>query len=693
MSVTTTFRRLFATKTTPMLNRDRKGRRAALRVDALETRVLMAASIAYDDGLRHEDYGWNVMARIAQIGGVSERPDLKGFHVFGSEGNDDIRVREKDGYVTVVIYSPDGSVVDFDYARGEEVPNIFIYGGGGNDTISANSTANNYIFGGEGNDTIFGGNGWEGLIAGEDGDDVLELGPLSRAEVYGGNNNDVLRGGRMDDHMYGGEGDDTLYGNAGMDFLYGDGGFDKIYGGSDPDFLHGGVGSDTMYGEAGDDILFGGPEINGYFIDNDSLFGGTGQDWLMGGEGADYLDGGRDGSRDVLQGQRGADTFKTNYANNQSEDINQDYNASQGDQLRGLASAYATVGYATTPYSISYLGSPYAGVATTASASNYASAYSTLSGYNTYSLATTSVYAADPVVYFAETYATGDYQLFSTQNVDWTESWVAPSPVVVEEGILESVEEAEVLPETTEPIEDVETPLLEEIVAESAEMAFEAEAAMLAEPEADSDPGEVSEGELMDPVLLSEEEYVEWSESEPIEEEYIETPIESEEAIELPVEEQELAESEILEETSPIEIDDTLDTLFSENEFVSEEAQPQTDESEFIVTDEWSESEWVAEEYVETPIESEEATEVPVEEQELTESEILEETGPIEIVDVLDDSFNEHEFVPEEVEPQTDDSEFLAVDSIESSEADLGEEQQPEEFILEEVSPLYLDEV
>jgi Ca2+-binding RTX toxin-like protein len=60
-----------------------------------------------------------------------------------------------------------------------------------------------------------------------------------------------------------------------------------------PAVVDGGSGNDSILGGSG----------------NDTLIGGSGKDTLRGGAGDDRLDGSHDGSRDVLQGGTGADTF------------------------------------------------------------------------------------------------------------------------------------------------------------------------------------------------------------------------------------------------------------------------------------------------------------------------------------------------------------------------------------------------
>ena len=82
------------------------------------------------------------------------------------------------------------------------------------------------------------------------------------------------------------------------------------------------MGNDQLYGEQDDDILRGGDgddELYGGF-GNDNIRGGDGDDRLTGGEGADTLDGGNgsdiyflDDERDTIKdtGTSGTDIFTT----------------------------------------------------------------------------------------------------------------------------------------------------------------------------------------------------------------------------------------------------------------------------------------------------------------------------------------------------------------------------------------------
>ncbi len=136
-----------------------------------------------------------------------------GIRIDGGKGNDDIRVDEINGAVTV---------------------NVTMLGGQGNDTL----------VGGSGNDVLDGANGKDSLSGGAGND-----------TVSGGNGNDTLAGGDGDDTLHGGNGKDTLSGNDGNDHLFGDNGKDSLHGGLGDDTLNGGRGKDSVAGEGGNDTF------------------------------------------------------------------------------------------------------------------------------------------------------------------------------------------------------------------------------------------------------------------------------------------------------------------------------------------------------------------------------------------------------------------------------------------------------
>jgi Ca2+-binding RTX toxin-like protein len=111
------------------------------------------------------------------------------------------------------------------------------------------------------------------------GNDTITLdesnGALPRANLFGGEGNDVLTGG---------SGNDQLFGQGGNDTLLGRGGFDLLFGGTGNDTLTGGDADDQMFGEAGDDRMIWNPGD-----DTDLHEGGEGNDTseVNGGGGAE----------------------------------------------------------------------------------------------------------------------------------------------------------------------------------------------------------------------------------------------------------------------------------------------------------------------------------------------------------------------------------------------------------------------
>lgn len=98
--------------------------------------------------------------------------------------------------------------------------------------------------------------------------------------LYGGEDNDILRGGASIDVFDGGDEDDILAGRGGDDTLDGGRGNDILRGGNDDDVLSGNNGKDKLKGGRGDDNLDGGGG-------DDILIGGQGDDTLTGSGGND----------------------------------------------------------------------------------------------------------------------------------------------------------------------------------------------------------------------------------------------------------------------------------------------------------------------------------------------------------------------------------------------------------------------
>ncbi|MDQ3468966.1 MAG: Ig-like domain-containing protein [Actinomycetota bacterium] len=105
------------------------------------------------------------------------------------------------------------------------------------------------------------------IILGDRDDSTTLTNVTRRTEQFGGEGNDALRGGTVDDFLDGGEGNDGLAGGTGDDFLDGGIGFDVLDGGAGDDNLDAGP---TQNGVAdGSDVLSGGSGIDGAFVSDD----------------------------------------------------------------------------------------------------------------------------------------------------------------------------------------------------------------------------------------------------------------------------------------------------------------------------------------------------------------------------------------------------------------------------------------
>lgn len=240
-----------------------------------------------------------------------------------------------------------------------------LFGLGGNDTITLNESngalPQAFIFGGAGNDTLTGGSGND-QIFGQVGNDTL-LGKGGFDFLFGGTENDTLTGGDADDLVFGQSGDDRMIWNPGDDTDLNEGG-----AGTDTVEVNGGAGSEIFTATAnGTRVRFDRLDPAPFSIDigtsenlvlnanggddsfsatgnlaaliqltvdggagDDRLLGSNGVDLLLGGDGDDFIDGQQgndvaflgagddvfqwdpgDGS-DVVEGQDGTDTMLFN---------------------------------------------------------------------------------------------------------------------------------------------------------------------------------------------------------------------------------------------------------------------------------------------------------------------------------------------------------------------------------------------
>jgi Ca2+-binding RTX toxin-like protein len=261
-----------------------------------------------------------------------------------------------------------------------------VLGQGGNDTITATSSATRTYDGGAGNDVLNGGSVADNLIGGT-GDDTIS----------GNGGNDTIKGGADADSLNGGDGDDTFLANlneAEFDTLQGGSGIDTLQrttdggqgnlvlnqflatngiervnldaGGSNRSidgnasdnildfsattylsrdvFAQGGndtitatnSATRTYDGGAGDDVLNGGSVADNLIggADVDTISGGGGNDTIVGGAGADRLTGGD-----------GSDRFVFNNASEGIDTITDfDPTATTGDLFNVSSSGFATIG-------------------------------------------------------------------------------------------------------------------------------------------------------------------------------------------------------------------------------------------------------------------------------------------------------------------------------------------------------------
>ena len=170
--------------------------------------------------------------------------------VFGTDGDDDIRVSERGGSLRVVM---NGEVLgDFNPDR------VRVDAGAGDDrvVVAGDVRRSAVLIGGAGDDVLKGGAGNDTLLGGAGADRLLAL--KGDNELFGGAGGDVLRTGGGNDRLSGGDGNDLLAGRAGDDALFGQGGADRLNGGDGDDAVDGGAGDDAVNGLGGNDVLVGG---------------------------------------------------------------------------------------------------------------------------------------------------------------------------------------------------------------------------------------------------------------------------------------------------------------------------------------------------------------------------------------------------------------------------------------------------
>ncbi len=160
----------------------------------------------------------------------------------------------EDGFIE---YTPDESFSgsdSFSYTLSDGVDSTIGYA-----VITVENPYADYDQGTDGNDRLFGNLFQQNSIFGGDGDDI----------VFGGFLDDSIAGGLGADILFGLGGDDTIHGNSGDDAIFGGGGDDRIYGGKGDDLLRGGSGSDTFFfkeGDGSDTVMDLQTGYSGFFI-------------------------------------------------------------------------------------------------------------------------------------------------------------------------------------------------------------------------------------------------------------------------------------------------------------------------------------------------------------------------------------------------------------------------------------------
>jgi Ca2+-binding RTX toxin-like protein len=232
--------------------------------------------------------------------------------IYALGGND--RVDVTHGAAT--IYGGAGD----DYISAEDVPGVFMDGGDGNDRLDYTS-GNATLIGGNGNDLLICNNQIDStnLLDGGAGDDFFSINGVGTAIADGGDGNDTfflaLNGNTS--LLSGGAGDDLFLMRTGVAWVDGGDGLDTVNylntGAVSIDLLNqqnnggGAAGQvlvnienfalspydDVFVGTSAAETVLGG-------AGNDHLYGGGGNDDLDGGEGYNYLDGGP--GADVLLG-------------------------------------------------------------------------------------------------------------------------------------------------------------------------------------------------------------------------------------------------------------------------------------------------------------------------------------------------------------------------------------------------------
>jgi Ca2+-binding RTX toxin-like protein len=260
---------------------------------------------------------------VTVSGGTATVANTSLIQVFGQNGQDAITLSEANG----------------------ALPAAHLFGGSGNDTLTAGSGADQ-LFGQAGNDTLLGKGGADLLFGGSENDTLTSGDGDDQAFGQGGDDRIVWNPGDDTDLNEGGDGTDTVEvngGNGAEQFTATANGtrvrFDRVTPapfsldiGTSERLVLNANGGDDSFSATGNLAALIGITVDGG-TGNDTIRGGNGADTLLGGDGTDFVDGNQgndtaflgagddtfqwdpgDGS-DIVEGQSGADQMAFNGAN------------------------------------------------------------------------------------------------------------------------------------------------------------------------------------------------------------------------------------------------------------------------------------------------------------------------------------------------------------------------------------------
>lgn len=243
----------------------------------------------------------------------------------GTNGDDIVNQTDKKDYFDILTYGGEDEI-------SITLTNTWVDAGDDNDYVKSNIEGANRIDLGGGEDTYinkgFAKNNRHDEVYGGAGDDTMTA-FTRQSEYWGGGGKDFISSAGYWNLLVGGDGNDTVSYMAqdddkhvkgwGVDldlgYEYARTGqgrkeiiekFENAEGTSYGDGMIGSKGNNKLWGMDGSDDLSG---MKG----DDQLFGGNGADYLYGGNGADQLTGGK--GKDRLEGNSGADTFIFTHVN------------------------------------------------------------------------------------------------------------------------------------------------------------------------------------------------------------------------------------------------------------------------------------------------------------------------------------------------------------------------------------------